>query len=394
LVGFAYKKLKNQVTKIKENDLSSFIWLGILIYEDPIRQGVKETLKECQQAGIDVKVITGDYLETALAVMAKIGIKDYQKALEGSQLATMSDEELRKKVGEIVLFARTTPEQKLRIVKSLKENNKVVAMMGDGVNDAPALREADIGIVVKTASDLAKESAEMVLLDSNFATIVQAIEEGRAIFENIKKATFYLLSHSFIEIILIGCSLFFRLPLPITAVQILWINLFQDSLPAIALAFEPKEKNLMAQMPRHKKSPIIDGQMKILLVFAGFLGPLFLFLLILGGVKGFLPFRFSQTLVFATLGIISLFLVLASRSLKQAFRYQFWQNPFLIGALVIGLFLLLTAIYWPPLQFFLKTKPLAWQEWSLIIGLSILNLLAIELIKKLLLLRGNGLQYN
>ena len=394
LVGFAYKKLKNQANKIEKEDLKSFIWLGILIYEDPVREGVKEALRECQRAGIEVKVITGDYLETALAVMAKIGVKNYQKALEGSQLVEMSDEELKKTVNEIVLFARTTPEQKLRIVRSLKENNKVVAMMGDGVNDAPALREADIGIVVKTASDLAKENAEMVLLDSNFITIVQAVEEGRAIFENIKKVIFYLLSHSFIEMILISCSLFFRLPLPITAVQILWINLFQDSLPAIALAFEPKEKNLMTQPPRQKESPIIDNQMKFLLVIAGFFGPLFLFLLIIGGIKGFLPFYFSQTLVFATLGVISLFFAFAARSLKQAFHYQFWQNHFLIGALAISLFLLVLSIYWPPLQFFLKTEPLGWKEWFLVIILAILTLLSIELFKKLLLLRKNNLQYN
>jgi Ca2+-transporting ATPase len=326
--------------------------------------------------------------------MAKIGIKNYQKALEGSQLAIMSDEELKKVVNEIVLFARTTPEQKLRIVRSLKENNKVVAMMGDGVNDAPALRESDIGIVVKTASDLAKENAEMVLLDSNFITIVRAVEEGRAIFENIKKVVFYLLSHSFIEMILISGSLFFRLPLPITAVQILWVNLFQDSLPAMALAFESKEKNLMSQLPRQKDSPIIDNQMKFLLVIAGFFGPLFLFLLIIGGVKGFLPFHFSQTLVFATLGVISLFFAFAARSLRQAFHYQFWQNPFLICALTISLSLLVLAIYWPPLQFLLKTEPLGWREWFLVIALAILNLLAVELVKKLLLLRKNSLRYN
>lgn len=393
LVGFAYKKLNKQITKIEKDDLKSFVWLGVLIYEDPVRQGVKEALKECQQAGIKVKVITGDYLETALAIMSKIGLKNGQ-ALEGSQLALMTDQELEKAVGQVVLFARTTPEQKLRIVKSLKKNNEIVAMMGDGVNDAPALKEADIGIVVKTASDLAKESAEMILLDSNFATIVHAVEEGRAIFENIKKATFYLLAHSFIEIILITCSLLFHLPLPITAVQILWINLFQDSLPAIALAFEPKEKNLMTEKPRNKKSPIIDQQMKFLLVVVGFLSPLLLFFLIIGGVKGFLPFHFSQTLVFAALGIISLFFVLSSRSLKEAFRFQFWQNPPLMGALTIGLFLLLMAIYWPPLQFFLKTEPLNMQEWFLVISLCILNLLTMELLKKFWLLRKKSLSYN
>ncbi len=391
LVGFAYKKLKSQAVEIKKDDLKNFRWLGILIYEDPIRIGVKQTLKECQQAGIKVKVITGDYLETALAIISKLGIKNHQKVLEGSQLEGISDEELKKMVSETVLFARTTPEQKLRIVKSLKENNEVVAMMGDGVNDAPALKEADIGIVVETASDLAKESAEMVLLDSNFATIVHAIEEGRVIFENIKKATFYLLSHSFVEIILIGGSLLFRLPLPITAVQILWVNLFQDSLPAIALAFEPKERYLMTELPRKKHAPIIDGQMKILLLSVGFMAPFFLSLLILIGVKGFLSFHFSQTLVFAGLGIISLLVVLASRSLKRAFRFQFWQNPPLVGALVVGLFLLLMAIYWPPLQFFLQTQALNWSEWLLIGTLSVLNLLVLELIKKFLWLRKKRL---
>ncbi len=387
LVGFAYKKLKSQAAGIKKDDLKGFLWLGILIYEDPIRTGVKQALKECQQAGIKVKVITGDYLETALAVIKRLGVKDHQRVLEGSQLEEMDDEELKKVVPEIVLFARTTPEQKLRIVRSLKENNEVVAMMGDGVNDAPALKEADIGIVVKTASDLAKESAEMVLLDSNFATIVHAVEEGRAIFENIKKATFYLLSHSFVEIILIGGSLLFRLPLPITAVQILWVNLFQDSLPAIALAFEPKERYLMTELPRKKHAPIIDSQMKILLVTVGFMAPFFLSLLILIGFRGFLSFHFSRTLVFAGLGIISLLVVLASRSLKQAFRFQFWQNLPLVGALLVGLFLLLMAIYWPPLQFFLQTQPLKWKEWLLIGTLSVLNLLVLELTKKFLLLR-------
>lgn len=387
LVGFAYKKLKTSVGKIKKEDLKSFVWLGILIYEDPIRIGAKQAFQECQKAGIGVKVITGDYLETALAIIGKIGIKDHQKALEGKEMKKMNDEDFRKAVGEIVLFARTTPEQKLRIVKSLKENGEVVAMMGDGVNDAPALKEADIGIVVKSASDLAKESAKMVLLDSDFATIVHSVEEGRAIFENIRKATFYLLSHSFVEIILISCSLFFHLPLPITAVQILWINLFQDSLPAISLAFEPKEKYLMTELPRPKQTPIIDRQMKILLGLVGLLGPFFLFLLILAGTKGFLSFHFSQTLVFAALGVISSMVVLSARSLKQAFYYRFWQNPYLIGALLVSLFLLLAAIYWPPLQFLLQTQPLVWSEWLLIVILSILNLLALELSKKFLLLR-------
>ena len=387
LVGFAYKKLKPQTIRIKQNDLSAFVWLGILIYADPIRAGVKKSLEECQAAGISVKVITGDYLVTALAVLKKLGIEDHQKALEGSQLEKMSFEELKKAVKEIILFARTTPEQKLKIVQALRENGEVVAMMGDGVNDAPALKQADIGIVVRTASDLARETSEMVLLDSNFATIVHAVEEGRSIFENIKKATFYLLSHSFMEIILISSSLLFRLPLPITAAQILWINLFQDSFPAIALAFEPKEKGLMNESPRKKDAPIIDSQMKILLLFVGIIGPGFLTMLVIASLKRFLPFYFSQTLVFAALAVISMFVVLASRSLRRAFRHNLAQNPPLIWALMASLTLLLLAIYWPPLQLLLQTQPLGLKEWFLVLTLGILNLLAIELIKQFLLIR-------
>ena len=387
LVGFAYQEMKDAKTKIENSDLKGLQWLGILIYEDPIRRGVKEALKECQQAGIKVKVITGDYLSTSLAVLKKLGIEDHQKVLEGEQLEKMNLEQLKKIVSRVVLFARTTPEQKLKIVQALRENGEVVAMMGDGVNDAPALKQADIGIVVNKASDLARETAEMVLLDSNFATIVHAVEEGRSIFENIKKATFYLLSHSFVEIILISSSLLFRLPLPITAAQILWINLFQDSFPAIALAFEPKEKGLMDEFPRKKDAPIIDSQMKILLFFVGIIGPGFLTMLVIASLKRFLPFYFSQTLVFAALAVISMFVVLASRSLRQAFRYNLAQNPPLIWALMASLTLLLLAIYWPPLQLLLQTQPLGLKEWFLVLTLGILNLLAIELIKQFLLIR-------
>lgn len=387
LVGFAYQEMKDTKTKIENSDLKGLQWLGILIYEDPIRQGVKKALEECQKAGIDVKIITGDYVSTSLAVLKKLGLEGDQKVLEGKDLEKMSFEELKKIVGKIILFARTTPEQKLKIVQALKENGEVVAMMGDGVNDAPALKKADIGIVVESASDLAKENADMVLLDSNFTTIVQAVEEGRLIFENIKKANLYLFSHSFVEIILIGSSLLFRLPLPVTAAQILWINMFQDTLPAIALAFEGKEKGLMDEPPRPKKTPIIDTQIKILLLFIGIISPIFLTTLVIASLKGFLPFHFSQTLIFTALGVISMFVVFACRSLRQSFRYDLRQNPSLIWALLASLSLLLTAIYWPPFQFLLQTQPLGLKEWSWVIMLGILNLLALELIKEFLFLR-------
>jgi len=387
LVGFAYQEVKDAKTKIENSDLKGLQWLGILIYEDPIRQGVKKALEQCQKAGIDVKIITGDYVSTSLAVLKKLGFEDHQKVLEGKDLEKMNFEELKKVVGKILLFARTTPEQKLKIVQALKENGEVVAMMGDGVNDAPALKKADIGIVVEGASDLAKENADMVLLDSNFTTIVQAVEEGRLIFENIKKANLYLFSHSFVEIILIGSSLLFRLPLPITAAQILWINMFQDTLPAIALAFEGKEEGLMSEPPRHKETPIIDTQIKILLLFIGIISPIFLTTLVIASLKGFLPFHFSQTLIFTALGVISMFVVFACRSLRQSFRYDLRQNPSLIGALLASLSLLLMAIYLPPFQLLLQTQPLGFKEWLWVVMLGILNLLALELIKQFLFLR-------
>lgn len=387
LVGFAYKEISKTRDVIHNTDLKGFQWLGILVYEDPIRLGVKEVLGKCQKAGVKVKVITGDYLNTAMAVLKKLGIGDHQKVIDGDALSKMSFEELKKEVGKIILFARTTPEQKLKIVQALKENGETVAMMGDGVNDSPALKQADIGIVVNKASDLAKENADMILLDSDFTTIIEAIEEGRSIFENIKKAILYLLSHSFVEMILVVGSLFSHLPLPITAVQILWINLFQDSFPAVALAFEPREKFLMDEPPRRKESPIIDLQMGMMLLTVGIIGPLVLTLMVVASLKNWLPFYFSQSLVFGAIGVISLFVIFACRSLKRNFAYDFWKNKILMLALLISMILLLAAIYLPSLQKLLKTQALSLKEWLFLIVLGVFNLLVLEIVKRFFFLK-------
>jgi len=326
-------------------------------------------------------VITGDYLETALAIINKLGIKNHQKALEGSQLAKMSDEELRRVVPKVVLFARTTPEQKLKIVKSLKENGEVVAMMGDGVNDAPALKEADIGIVVNQASDVAKETADMVLLDSNFATIVHAIEEGRNIFENIRKIVLYLLSSSFTEIVLIGGSILLGLPLPLVAAQILWINLIEDTFPAIGLAFEPWEKELMMIPPRLKATSILSLPMKFLILWWG-LSLIFSFIPFWALNKGFLHLLSPQTVMFVALGINFLFVPFACRSLrKPIFKFNPFSNKVLNVTLIIGLILLILAVYLPPLQLVLKTHPLGINEWLFLLALGFFNFLLIEVSK-------------
>ncbi len=390
LVGFGYKEIKGEKKKIKEEDLKDFEWLGILVYEDPVRQGVKVALKECQRAGIKVKVITGDYVSTAVAVLKQLEFKFEPKTqvIEGTELEKLSEKELAKKVNEIVLFARTNPEQKLKIVQALKENGEVVAMTGDGVNDAPALAKADIGIVVGEASDVAKETADMVLLDSNFATIVHAVGEGRTIFENIKKVVLYLLSDSFTEVVLIGGSLLLRLPLPLTAAQILWVNLVEDTLPDIALAFEPEEKEIMAEPPRPRDYPILDTEMKTLIFIIGLFTDLILFGLYFFLLRGLFHLHFIRTVVFAALAIDSLFYVFACRSLRKTI---FQRNPFgnkvLNIAVLISLLALLVAIYLPFVQTFLKTHPLGVREWLLIFALGIFEILAIEITKWLFIVR-------
>lgn len=394
LVGFAYKKIKTDQIKIQNSYLKDFEWLGILVYDDSIRLGAKESLRECQQAGVEVKVITGDYPNTARAVMKRLAIEVKESEfLTGKELEDFTEEELNQKVKTIKLFARTTPEQKLKIVKALKYNHEVVAMMGDGVNDALALKQADVGIVVSQASDVAKEAADMVLLDSNFATIVHAIEEGRNIFENIRKVVLYLLSSSFTEIILIGGSILLGLPLPLAAVQILWINLIEDAFPAIGLAFEPWEKELMMIPPRRKATAILSLPMKFLIFVVGiFLNFFLLFLFWALNNKNLFHLSSPQTVMFVALGINFLFVPFACRSLrKPIFKFNPFDNKILDLTLIIGFVLLVSAVYLPPLQLILKTRPLGTTEWIFLLFFGFFSFLLIELTKWAFILKKRNL---
>ena len=382
LVGFAYKKVTSAKLKVSSSDLQALNWLGVLVYEDPVRETVKTALAECQKAGIKVKVITGDYLPTALAVLEKLGLSGGDHALTGDELTQLTPVALRQEVSEVVLFARTNPEQKLKIVQALKDNGEVVAMTGDGVNDAPALKRADIGIVVGEASDVAKQTADMVLLDSNFATIVHAIEEGRTIFENIKKVILYLLSDSFTEIILIGGSLFLKLPLPVTAAQILWVNLIEDTFPGVALAFEPEEKEVMMEKPRPRQAPLLDRELKVLIFVIGLLLNLALLGLFYWLSKGTLHLHYIQTVMFAALGIDSIFIAFSCRSLRKTiFHYNPFGNKMLTAAVLVGLLMLVGAVYLPFLQKLLKTHALGASEWTFLLALGTLSLLAVEVTK-------------
>lgn len=374
-------------------------WLGLLLFEDPIRTEVKQALALCKRAGIKVKVITGDYRNTAAAVLNKLEITKTQlkgdQVMEGWELEKISEEELIKKIEEIVLFCRTTPEQKIRIVEALQAKGHSVAMMGDGVNDALALKRSDIGVVVGEASEVAKETADMVLLDSNFNTIVAAVEEGRGIFENIKKVVLYLLSDSFTEVILIGGTLLLGMPIPLLPAQILWVNLVEDGLPGLALAFEPKDKDLMKEPPRSKKSPIIDQELKVLIFVIGIVTDFLLFVVFYFLLKLDYPIEIIRTVIFGCLAIDSLLYVFSCKTLRANLWHEnLLSNKFLVFSVLIGFIMLFASIYTPFLNVVLKTQRLSLGFWVLIFSLGIVDVLGIELVKWLFLKKKKPVMIN
>jgi Ca2+-transporting ATPase len=274
------------------------------------------------------------------------------------------------------------PEQKLKIVQSLQNSGHIVAMMGDGVNDALALKTADIGVVVGEATDVAKQTADMVLLDSNFSTIITAIEQGRVIFSNIKKVLVYLLSGSFTELMLIGTSLAFGLPIPVLPAQILWVNLFEDSLPGLALAFEKGDHDVLNQKPRPKNAELLDKEVKTIIFAVGIVSDilllgLFLILLNLG-----LPIEKVRTMMFLSLAFDSLLFVFSTRDLKKnIWEYNPFANKFLNLSVFVGFLFILIVTYIPLLNKVFSTVPLSSGMMLIVIGLGFKYLIGIELVK-------------
>ena len=392
VLGFAYKFTNSDKKTLSDEDLHEMTWNGILIFDDPIRDGVKESLRKCVEAGIKIKMITGDYAPTAFAVAKEIGllpddasmndISDDPRMLSGEEVMSMDQAELKERIKDVTVFARTDPFQKLRIVNALRENGEVVAMTGDGVNDAPALKSADIGVVVNEASDISKNTADLILLDSNFNTIVRAVEEGRVIFDNIRKSVLYLLSDSLSEVILIAGALLLGLPLPVTAIQILWINLMEDTLPALSLAFEPKESDVMTRRPRPKNSALISKQMKIILVVFILITDISLLLLFRYFNGTIEDLSYVRTMVFLGLGMETVFYIFACKSIsKNIFQYNPFSNKYLNFSVLIGIGLLVGAVYMPFLNKILGTTPLNLNHFLIIVALGVFNLVVIELVK-------------
>lgn len=362
-----------------ERDL---VFLGLIGMIDPPRPEAREAVRQAHRAGIRVIMITGDHPLTAAAVGAELGIvAPGARVLTGSELSSMSEEELCAAVRDVCAFARVSPEHKLLIVRALKQNGAVVAMTGDGVNDAPALKQADIGVAMGiTGTDVAKEAADMILTDDNFASIVAAVEEGRGIFSNIRKFLRYLLSSNMGEVLTMFLGLMFAAPLglsagegellvlPLLATQILWINLVTDSGPALALGVDPVGRYVMQRPPRPRDQGVMDREMWLGLIFVGVimaLGTLFVLDYALPGglIAGAHSLIHARTMAFTTLVLFQLFNAFNARSDRVSAFQGLWRNPWLWLAVVIALALQSLVIYVPFLQPAFGTAPLGWPDW-------------------------------
>ncbi len=396
VLAVAYKKIPANIKSFKnyENPFSDLVFVGFFALRDPLRKEAKKTIELCKKSGLRPIIVTGDHKLTAKNIAEEVGISAQEKnILEGKDLDKLTDSELKNKVEDINIYARVSPKHKLRIVDAWQEKGEVVAMTGDGVNDAPALKSADIGIALGSGTDVAKETSDMILLDNNFATIVSAIEQGRVIFDNIKKVVLYLLSDSFSEVFIILASLFLGLPLPLLAPQILWINLVTDGFPDISLTMEPEEVEVMSEPPKKSKAPILDLEMKVLIFLISFItgiGTLGIFYWIF---KTTGDIEKARTVAFVSLGIDSLLYVFSCRSLRHSIlQKNIFSNKYLLAACAAGAFLQLAAIYTPFLQKILSTVPLGWPEWKIILLVSLLVIVAIEITKWIFILRKEAIK--
>lgn len=384
VIGLARKDVSISKTKLDVSDAKNKLnWVGLLAFSDPVRVGVKETIQQAQAAGIHIVVITGDYAKTSQFVLSELGITLTQdEILTGDQIEELTVHGLSHKIKNIRLFARTTPDQKLKIIESLKKNGEVVAMMGDGVNDAPALHQADIGISVGNATDVAKESAELVLLDSNFSTIIAAIEEGRVMFDNIRKIILYLMSDAFTEIIVVLGGILLGLPLPIIAVQILWINIISDGFPSLALTIDPKRNNIMKQRPRSSSEPLVTRWMVLLIGFISLVAGL------LALASFFVVYKFSgdvtlaRSVVFVVIGLDSLVYVFSVRTLMSPFwKNNFFENKLLVISVLLGLGLQLIPFSTASLRHFFGLTTLNFSYWLATFGIAIFMFFIVEIFK-------------
>ncbi|MBM7659422.1 Ca2+-transporting ATPase [Bacillus mesophilus] len=373
-IAVAFKALGPSETVYNEIDAEkNLIFIGLQGMIDPPRPEVKLAVKECKEAGIRTVMITGDHIITAKAIATQLGILPLGgKVVEGKELANMSVEELEDIVEDVYVFARVSPEHKLKIVKALQNNGHIVAMTGDGVNDAPAIKASDIGIAMGiTGTDVAKEASSLVLLDDNFATIKAAIKEGRNIYENIRKFIRYLLASNVGEILVMLFAMLLALPLPLVPIQILWVNLVTDGLPAMALGLDQAEGDVMKRAPRNPREGVFARGLAWKIVSRGFLiggVTLAAFMIVYSNQPDNL--MYAQTVAFATLVMAQLIHVFDCRSDRSIFHRNPFENMYLVFAVISSIILMLIVIYYPPLQPVFHTTDIMLRDWLLILGLS------------------------
>ncbi len=383
----------NPTSEQLEHDLT---FAGLFGMIDPPRPEVVEAVKTCKKAGIRTIMITGDHIVTACAIARELGIlNEGEEALTGAQLAEMREGELEANIRKYSVYARVSPEDKIRIVNAWKKSGEAVSMTGDGVNDAPALKAADIGCAMGiTGTDVAKGAADMVLTDDNFATIVSAVRQGRGIYDNIRKAVGFLLSCNLGEVLAVFFAMLFWKSPPLLAIQLLWINLVTDSLPALALGMEPTEYDIMTRPPRRKSEGIFARGLGFQALLQGMMfGAITLIAYFAGrfSIGGDHP-EMGQTMAFSVLAFSQLVHAFNARSSHSLFRIGFFSNRWMLGAFAVSVLLMCAVLFFPPLMqvFGLVALPLA--EWEWIVGLSLAPLVLVELSKGILFLKKKWVQ--
>jgi Ca2+-transporting ATPase len=385
VLALAWKPISNNDPVEVDCMESGLIFAGLTGMMDPPRKEVPDAIRVSKMAGIRTVMITGDHRLTARAIGKELGIGNGE-VIEGVQLDRMSSEDLREHIDDVSVFARVTAEHKVRIVEALKARGHIVAMTGDGVNDAPALTAADIGVAMgRTGTEVTKEASDMVIADDNFATIVSAIEEGRRIFDNIRKGTSYLLSVSFAELATIFFAVALGFPLPLLAAQILWINVVAEEFPAIGLALEPSHSDIMKRKPRDPKESMPSRPLMIYTlgiaaaIVAGTLGMYIITLQSNPDVS------YARTVAFVGLGFFTVYNAYSSRSLQESvFRMNPLGNKTLLIGIATSILAILAVVYIPFMQFIFETRPLASESWILILITGLVVVLAAEVMKKIL----------
>ena len=384
VIAVAYKDIDNLPSKIESNIIeNNLTFVGLIGMIDPPREGVKEAVKTCKKAGIKTVMITGDHILTAKAIAKELNILGTNdRAITGQELDNIPQNELEKNIEKYSVFARVTPEHKVRIVKAWQKTGAVVAMTGDGVNDSPALKNADIGIAMgKNGTDVAKNASDMILTDDNFVTIVEAVKQGRNIYDNIKKAIHFLIATNIGEIVTIFMGLILGFKSPLLAIQLLWVNLVTDSLPAIALGLEPAEKGIMDRKPVNSKKGIFaDGLWGKIVTEGIMIGMLTLIAFSIG--NKYYGLEVARTMAFISIGLLELIHSFNIKSEKSIFKTNIFKNKFMIGSFLLGIIVQLIVAIIPQLAEIFKLVPLNQTQWIITLAISILPIPIMELQKK------------